>query len=209
MGATQGPNCWAQRTGFPAALTPATDPPPEAAHAVSPKSGGRAPSPSPLQLPLASAPMAPTLGQMQRRRTHAAGCAPPARALHNSPRFANCYISYQPLRGVSRTSRPRTRRALIGSAAFRPRLRRPGARLHWATSWTCPRLRLPHCPGGGGEASPPVWTKLPASVTDWTTSRAGAFRSRLPSTDAGAPAGLFQALELDASLRRLSSDLNL
>lgn len=71
------------------------------------RAGALPPTPSPPPPSTsASAPAGPAPGQTRRGRKHEAGSAPPARALHDSPRFANCYISHRPLGGVSRTSRP-------------------------------------------------------------------------------------------------------
>lgn len=122
--------------------------------------------------------MAPALGQTHWR-TDPRGwqSTPQARALHNSPRFANCYISHPPLGGVSRTSRPGTRRALIGASAARPCAARPvlppaaparapiGPRPRPAPS----SVSSP-CRGGSEGASQPVGRKPPTPASYWPTS---------------------------------------
>lgn len=153
---------------------------------MTPLRGGRFPSPSPPPLPLASAPVTPALGQTQLR-TNPRGQhrGPQTCALHNSPPLANCYISHQPLSGVSRTSRPRTRRALIGASAARPcaaGLAPPPTAAARVPIGPRPRPTPSSVSGrrreGEGEASQSVGGKPPIPAADWSTSRAAQRPSR-------------------------------
>ena len=102
MRAPQGPSCGAKRTGVRAALTPATDPPPELARCLLLGVAGSHRHPHPCYL-LPPLPWPQLWDKRSSEQTHEASSAPPKSAPSTTPPLlANCYISHQPLRGVSR-----------------------------------------------------------------------------------------------------------